>query len=194
MAMMGEAKRRGRPSKIKEVEFMPESNAERPMRPDMREEDPRAAAEARAAQILEHIGAMDEGTDEFYFDPSLIPAGWTYEWKRHTTLGQEDPAYQVQLSRTGWQSVPVSRHPEMMPAGWTGPILRKGNMLMERPAAITDMVKERDKRRAGDQVRVKEAQIASSAVANMPSGFEATNKGNPLGKIRSTVEPMAIPK
>ena len=43
---------------------------ERPaMRPAMREEDPRAAAARRAAEIRGHLGTMDEGTDEFAAPP-----------------------------------------------------------------------------------------------------------------------------
>ena len=39
---------------------------ERPaMRPELREDDPRARAAARAAQIRDDNGGMDEGTDEF---------------------------------------------------------------------------------------------------------------------------------
>ena len=51
---------------------------ERPsMRPAMPEEDPRARAAARAAQLRDHVGDLDEGTDEFYIPPSMVPDGWT---------------------------------------------------------------------------------------------------------------------
>ena len=53
--------------------------------------------------------------DEFYIDPSDIPDGWSYEWKRRTVLGAEDPAYQVALARSGCEPVPTSRHPSYMP-------------------------------------------------------------------------------
>ena len=60
------------------------SHPERPpMRPEMREDDPRSRAAARAAEIRQqHNGNMDEGTDEFYVPPNIVPEGWTYEWKR----------------------------------------------------------------------------------------------------------------
>ena len=189
---MGEAKR-----KEERVEV---STIDRPsMHPPMRDEDPRASAERRAQEILGHIGSLDEGTDEFYFDPAMVPAGWCYEWKRYILLGQEDPAYQVALSRNGWQAVPVDRHPEMMPVAWKGPILRKGQMLMERPQTITDMVRKNEKKRADDQVRQKEAQVKSSAVANLPGGFDATNAGQAIRVhgvtgTKTTIEPMAIPQ
>ena len=97
-----------------------------PSRPAMREEDPRARAKKRAEELRAHLGDIDEGTDDFYVDAESIPEGWTYEWKRHTVYGQEDPAYQVQLAREGWSPVPASRHPSMMPANFKDDmILRK---------------------------------------------------------------------
>ena len=98
----------------------------KPMRED---NDSKTRAAQRAKELREHLGDLDDGTDDFYVDPQSIPEGWTYEWKRHSTYGQEDPAYQVQLARSGWTPVPVDRHPEMMPVGTSDKlILRKGLM------------------------------------------------------------------
>ncbi len=137
---------------------------ERPaMRPAMREDDPRARAAARAAQLREHVGDLDEGTDEFYIPPSMVPDGWTYEWKRRTIWNQEDPAYTVQLAREGWEPVPASRHPQMMPSNWDkASIERKGMILMERPKEISEEVRRIEQRRAREQVRIKEAQLAGT--------------------------------
>jgi hypothetical protein len=157
-------------------------------------DDPRARAAKRAMELREHLGNMDEGEDEFYIDPRVIPDGWSYEWKRHTTLGAEDPAYQVSIARKGWEAVPVSRHPEMMPDNYKGTtILRKGMILMERPAEITELAKAQELRKARQQVRQKEIQL-HGAPAGDNSPFEATNKGNSLVKIGKSYEPMPIPK
>jgi len=134
-----------------------------PMRPEIREDDPRARAAARAAQIRNDNGGMDEGTDEFYIPRDIVPEGWSYEWKRHTIWNQEDPAYTVQLAREGWEPVPVSRHPQMMPSSWDkGTIERKGMILMERPREISDEVRRIEQRRAREQVRIKEAQLSGT--------------------------------
>lgn len=137
---------------------------QQPVRSPVREEDPRARAAARAAKIRDHIGGMDEGTDEFYKPAS--PDGWTYEWKRHKIWNQEDPSYTVQLRREGWDPVPLHRdaeHEAMMPSNWEGnTIERKGMILMERPKEISDEVHRIDQRRARDQVRTKEAQLAGT--------------------------------
>jgi hypothetical protein len=170
----------------------PPAKVARPsLRPDLRAEDPRAAAEARAKEILEHLDGMDEGTDEFYISADMIPDGWTYEWKRRLILGKPDPAYDVSLRRTGWQDVPASRHPEMMPLGIAGnaSIERKGMVLMERPQQITDRIVQRDKKLARDQVRVKEEQLSQAA----PGQFSRTEDPRTKPKVNRSYEPMAIP-
>ena len=124
-----------------------EAVVEDDLRPKMRDDDPRARAAQRAKELRSHHGDMADGTDDFYVDTDRIPDGWTYEWKRHSTYGVEDPAYQIQLARAGWTAVPASRHAEMMPYG-TGHevILRKGMILMECP---TEIIEER---RADEQI------------------------------------------
>ena len=161
------------------------------MRPELRDDDPRAAAKRRAAVILGHLGSMDEGIDEFYFSPDQIPDGWTYEWKRRTIMGQEDPAYQVALARTGWEAVPSRRHPEMMPAGWKGETIeRKGMVLMQRPREITERIEELDLRKARNQIKAKEQQLNAAPPGTMQSEY-TTAKTKP--KISKSYEAMPIP-
>ena len=168
-------------------------SSDRPaMRPAMRDDDPRSRAAARAAQLRDHLGDLDEGTDDFYIDRGLVPAGWDYEWKRVTVMGQEDPAYQVQLARGGWEPVPADRHPAYMPKGWKGgTIERKGMVLMERPKEITDEVRRIELKKARQQVRQKEEQLSAA-----PAGqFERQKSdGSPLARVNKNYEPMEIPE
>ena len=149
------------------------------------------SAKKRAEEIRKHLGSLDEGTDDFYVDLDKIPDGWSYDWKRFTVLGMEDPAYQVALRRAGWTPVPAARHPEMMPADSKDEaILRKGMILMERPQEISDEVRAIDKQRARDQVRVKEQQLNEA-----PNGqFERKNKDSPLAKVKKSYEAVPIPE
>jgi hypothetical protein len=170
-----------------------EAVREAPERPVVREDDPRARAAARAAELRGHLGDIDEGTDEFYVDPNMIPDGWTYEWKRHTVYGQEDPAYQVALARAGWTPVPADRcprHRAMMPMGSDSMIItRKGNILMECPTEIVDERRMADRRAARDQVRHKEAQIAGT-----PDGTLTRNDPRVAPKIKKGYSPVEIPE
>jgi len=197
----GFAKRRGRPPRPapvppkfaaseEPVNYTSETpGIERPaMRPSLREDDPRAAAARRAAEIRGHIGNMDEGTDEFRTPDA--PPGWEYEWKRRTLLGQEDPAYQVQLARMGWDPVPTNRHPEMMPSHGAHPTIeRKGMVLMQRPAVISDEARAAELRRARNQVRVKEQQLNAA-----PDGTLTRDHASVRPQISKGYEPIPVPK
>jgi len=159
--------------------------------------DPMERARRRAAELREH-GSFDPGSDKFNFDLSIVPPGWSYEWKRQLVMGAPDPSYQVSLAQRGWEPVPAARHPEMMPLNsGAATIDRDGMRLMERPAEITEEARSREKQDARDQVRGKETQV-TAAPAGDSSPFEGTNRdarGKPLGIKRSySSEQMEIPK
>ena len=168
-----------------------------PPRPTMRpevptEESPRERAARRTAELKGHAADLnDDGTDEYYIEIGIIPEGWSYEWKARTILGAEDPAHQVALARKGWESVPASRHPELMPVGYKGAeITRKGMVLMERPLEITQEAQNSELRKARMQMRDKEAQLTKAK----SNEFDRTNKGDPLVKINKKYEAMPIPE
>jgi hypothetical protein len=184
--------RRRRSRRVEETEETVVEATRPEMRPALRDDDPRAAAKRRTAEILGHLGGMDEGVDEFYFSPDQVPDGWTYEWKRRTIMGQEDPAYQVALARTGWEPVPSRRHPEMMPAGWKGDTIeRKGMLLMQRPREITERVEELDLRKARNQIKAKEQQLNAAPPGTMEREF-SDPRTRPT--IKKSFEAMPIPK
>jgi len=178
---------------MSEVQVTQKINApERPpMHPETekKEMSPRERAELRTKELLEHGDISDEGSDEFYVDLSSIPDGWDYQWKRRSIYGVEDPAYDVQVARQGWQSVPLNRHPEMMPRNHKGnEITRSGLVLMERPKQITDQIRVAEDRKARLQVRIKEEQLTQA-----PSGqFDRSFKGESLVKVKHGYEAMPV--
>jgi hypothetical protein len=160
-----------------------------PMHPPLRADDPRSRAAKRAAEIRGNVGSMDEGVDDFYIDTREIPDGWTYEWKRRTIAGQEDPAYQVSLARMGWEPVPADRHPNMMPVrGQYTTIERKGMMLMERPMELSEEARSIELRRARQQIANKKSQLGSS-----PDGQFGRDHASVKPKVSNSYEPMPIP-
>ena len=184
-------KKRGRPAgaKNKPVVKAKSPEVERPpLRASMREEDPRMTAAKRAAEILGQIdGAAAAGADDFIAPPP--PPGWSYEWKRHTIYNQEDPAYQTQLARYGWEPVPVSRHPEMMPVATKSSIIeRKGMILMMRPAEVTDRIREMERREAARQVRSKEEQLGTAQDGHFGRDHQQVRP-----KVSKSYEAMPIP-
>jgi len=128
-------------------------------------------AAARAAELRSHGLESDASVDKFHVDASIIPDGWTYEWKRHTTFGQEDHTYAMQLLQRGWQPVPANRpgHEHMMPQGHTGhTITREGMILMELPEEIVEEYRHRSQRDARAQVLQKEAQLYETPAGTLP--------------------------
>lgn len=165
--------------------------AKKMARQAMRDEDPRMRAAARAEEIRKHRANQNlDEVDRFRIEPSMIPDGWTYEWKRRTLLGQEDPAYQVELARQGWEPVPLSRLPMLMPPDWQGETIeRDGMILMERPAELTSEARDVELRRAKSQVRVKEQQLGQA-----PDGQFGRDHQQVRPSIKRGYEPMPVPK
>jgi hypothetical protein len=171
-----------------------ENSAPRPeMRSSMSGSESLERAKRRTAELLGHLGTQDEGTDEFYIDPNIVPEGWSYEWKRKMLLGAEDPSYWVHLTRMGWEPVPVNRdagHAAMMPANWPGATIeRRGMILMERPAEVVEEARRIEQKRAKDQVRAKEAQLAGTPEGTLTRDHE---KARP--SIKKSFEAIPIPK
>lgn len=164
---------------------------ENTLRGPMREEDSRTRAAQRAAELRGHLkNEINEAEDKFFVDVDTIPDGWTYEWKRHTIYGEEDPAYQVQLARSGWTSVPVTRHPNMMPHNTDHKtITRDGMILMECPTEIVEERRRNDLVRARNQVRHKEAQLAGT-----PDGTMTRDHAQVKPNIKKSFEAMPIPE
>lgn len=189
------SRRRGRPPRgmeevTEQVSEQVSSVPRTEMRAPMREDDSRARAARRAAELRGHLSNLDEGTDEFYISSDEIPDGWTYEWKVRTIYGAENPSEWTQIERTGWTPVPLERHPHMMPSQWQGGIIeRKGMVLMERPEEITEEMQSIEVRKARDQVRAKEAQLSGT-----PDGTMTRDHAQVRPSIKKSFEAVPIPK
>lgn len=97
-------------------------------------------------------------TDPFYVPREIVEPGWSYEWKRHAVLNQEDPGYAAELNMNGWTPVPAERHPGMWaPEGTQGPIIRQGLMLMERPEALTQEARDEERKAARQALASQQA-------------------------------------
>lgn len=123
---------------------------------------------ATMQRFLDGEMEMPDEHDAFYIDPSKIPDGTTYEWKRGTVFGKEDRTYAATLEGGGWSPVEAARHPEMMARDHSGYIERDGMILMERPSIITDHVRARDTRASRELIRIKEAEAKGTPDGTLP--------------------------
>lgn len=126
------------------------------------------------------MGAIDPGSpeglvrvrrrrrveDPMYIDPRKIPPHTSYEWKRFSCFGQPDHDHQVNLRENGWTPVPAERHPEMMPTGHTGHIEKRGQILMQRPAYLTQEAHDEDYGIAMEEVE----RVRASQMGQTPTG------------------------
>ena len=158
----------------------------------MRADDPREAAKRREQEILGTIGEIGDTQDEFWIDPKYIPEGWSWEWKRYSVLNEIQQSHINALKRTGWEFVKPDKYPVVPETN--GMVILRGNALMERPASITEMMSERDKRLAKLQMETKAAQLEGKVGAD----YALDNKGTPIyakgiAGAKKSYSPMPVP-
>lgn len=126
--------------------------------------------------------------DKFHIEARNIPPGTSYEWKTLSVFGKEDPSYNVLLREQGWEPVDASRHPELVAEGHSGPIVRDGLMLMERPIELTQEAQAEDRASAAEVLNVKKQQILGEA----PAGTLPREAPNLKNYNRTTYESLPI--
>src|SRR5262249_14076369 len=111
----------------------------------------------RTRTRLRRTSAMD---DPFYIPLDEIPEGSSYEWKRFSVHGQEDPFYLAQMRNQGWEPVDPRRHPNWVPPGYSqSSIVKAGLILMERPQELTDEAKREARQMAVSQISEAEERL-----------------------------------
>jgi hypothetical protein len=118
----------------------------------------KARAEARVRQLRGNPELQGQDRDK-YWAPAA-PEGWTYEWKLKSVMNQDDIDRIRMNELAGWEPVPLSRHPELMPRGWKGETIEVGGLVLsERPKVFTDEARAEENRAAREAVLTKEAQM-----------------------------------
>jgi|APFre7841882654_1041346.scaffolds.fasta_scaffold20319_2 hypothetical protein len=159
----------------------PSRSIERPsMRTEIREKSALELARERAAQIRGAIGDDDGEWQDKFWTPEP-PEGWSYEWKAIKVFNKVDENKLREVRRTGWTEVPRERHPEMTPFNTDLTYVeREGQILMERPAEITEEFRRRAQKDARQAIENKKKQLGQDSKGVAP-------------KISNKYEPMAIP-
>jgi len=116
------------------------------------------AAHGQARRTRRRKSTVSE--DEFFIPIDEIPEGLSYEWKRWSVNGQENPFYIAQMREQGWEPVPPSRHPSWVPPGYKEPhIIKGGQILMDRPVELTKEAHAEQRQLAKKQVREAEQRL-----------------------------------
>lgn len=109
-------------------------------------------------------------THRFHFDPSVIPDGMDYNWKRLTCKGETDTEHQIECAENGWTPVPAERHPDKAgrDAKPGSMIVRGGLVAMERPKQLSKEAVEEDTREAHNQLATQFKRLGQSKEGAMP--------------------------
>lgn len=127
--------------------------------------------------------------DKFAIPPEMQAffdsQGLTVEWKRETTIGANDPSYDVLMREQGWLPVDGEQFPDYVAPGHKGAIRRDGMVLMERPKELTEEAKAEELASARNAVAIKEQQLHGA-----PDGQFQRHRadGSPTVNVQRTVE------
>lgn len=143
----------------------------------------RPPQEEQRAPIRRRRRLLNE--DKFALPHGIVPDGMSYEWKMHSVYGKEDPFYIQGLRENGWEPVDAVQHPELVPPGYKGAIIKDGQMLMSRPKELTEEATQELNEAARVQYRSKLSSASIRATAD--GGAPITNV-----KVKTSYERPAI--
>ena len=136
------------------------------------------------------------GLDPFVVPLGFEPPGFKYQWCVTASLGNKDIAqdFYNEFYQNGWRPVPAKRHNGYwMPKGYDGPIVVRGQALMERPEGMCIEAANEDKRNAIQQMRDRDESLmgGKAAVAKaMRDGFEMGGKYRGTGgSLKMSIDP-----
>jgi hypothetical protein len=131
----------------------------------------------RNGEVLTRSAVINSG-DPLYFDPSIIPEGWEYQWNTTDVYGSKDVARQQSniMYRQGWRPVPAERHPGVfMPHDYKGPVMVTGAILEERPKGMCDEAREQQVVEARQQMRTQSESVMGKMSKALPDGYASPN-------------------
>lgn len=141
--------------------------------------------------------SVDDTPDRLRIDPSLIPEGMALQWVTDSVLGQSVPHHRAEFERRGWTPIHQDDFDGQfngmwMPKSAPGEINCDGLVLMARPKQLNDRAKLLDRRKAVEQVALKEqawkgGDIGTSLDSQHPSAINSN-------RISKSVERISIPK
>lgn len=151
----------------------------------------------RASPNWENFDASGEETpDRLKIDPSLIPDGMSAQWVTDSIYGQAMSQHRAEFERKGWTPIHQDDFDGQfdgmfMPRGAKGEINVDGLVLMMRPVEITNKAKYEDRRRAIEQVAIKEQALRGG---DLPVSLDARHPtAVNSNRIQKSVERIEIP-
>lgn len=135
-----ERRSRGRPALREEAAPLPRELATPHVSgdPGVEELERNISAIGDGSQITRQARGMSDST--FDIPMQGRREGWDYEWKTVRVNGEEvDPSNIVEYQQGGWNLVPRTHFPSLVPPGWNKPYIERwGMQLFMRPMRLTE--------------------------------------------------------
>ena len=170
--------------------------AREPKRPA---ETPAKRYNMRAAPNWETVDPeLEETPDRLRIAQSLIPEGLSLQWVTESVRGQPFHQRRAEFEKKGWTPV----HGEdfdgqfngmFMPKNQEGEIRVDGLVLMARPKEMTDRAKQKERRKALEQVAIKEAALTGGDLTNVTLDATHPSAVN-SNRISKSYERISIPE
>lgn len=139
----------------------------------------------------------EETPDRFRIDPSILPEGMSFQWVTDSVYGQPQPQHRADFEKKGWTPVHQTDfdgqfNGMFMPRDRDGEILMDGMVLMARPQELTDKARRKDRRKAMEQVLIKENSLRAG---DMPVTLDAAHPtAVRFNNISKSIERIEIPE
>lgn len=153
----------------------------------------------RAAPNWETVDpTADDSPDRLKINPDLIPEGMSALWVTDSVMGQSFHHHRSDFEKKGWTPV----HQDDFDGQFNGMWMKRGDegeinvgglVLMMRPKQLTDKARKEDRRRAHEQVQIKEQAWRSGDLPGVSLDAQHPNavKAN---RISRSIERITIPE
>jgi hypothetical protein len=153
----------------------------------------------RAAPNWETVDPnAQDSPDRLRINPDLIPAGMSAQWVTDSVIGQGVPQHRSEFERRGWTPVHQDDfdgqfNGMFMPKDAEGEINVEGLVLMMRPKEMTLKAERENKRKAYEQVAIKEAALTGGDLPGVSLDTSHPSARN-ANRIRKSREALEIPE
>lgn len=151
----------------------------------------------RASPNWETVDPMAESSpDRLKIDPNLIPEGMSALWVTDAVMGQGVPQHRSEFERKGWTPIHQDDfdgqfNGMFMQKNVTGEINVEGLVLMMRPQEMTNKADREDRRKAYDQVAIKEQALRGG---DLPVTLDSRHpSATNTNRITKSIERIEVP-
>jgi len=136
------------------VMFERPTNRPEPARAPRAQQLGRGEVFGRNGEVLSRTSNV-ENPDEFFIPKGVQPAGWDWQWNAISVNGSKEIMQNANFKfhNDGWRPVMAENYPgKLAPREYAGPVMRGSQILMERPAQLSEQARQEEIQKARRQI------------------------------------------